>query len=107
MPNYPLVLHGASSVPQEFVQTANKYGAKLGSAKGVPEDMLRKAASMGVCKINIDSDIRLAMTASIRKHFAEHPEDFDPRAYLKPAREAVKNMVQHKIRNVLGCSGKA
>lgn len=107
LPDYPLVLHGASSVPQEFVEMANKYGGRLGSAKGVPEEMLRKAASLGVCKINIDSDIRLAMTATIRRHFSEHPEDFDPRAYLKPAREAVKNMVQHKIRNVLGCSGKA
>ena len=104
---YPIVLHGASSVPQEFVEMANSYGGNVGSAKGVPEDMLRKAASMGVCKINIDTDIRLAMTASIRKFFAEKPEAFDPRQYLKPAREAVKNMVAHKIRNVLGCSGKA
>ncbi len=106
MPGYPLVLHGSSSVPQEFVDMANKYGAKVGGAKGVPEDLLRKAAGMSVCKINIDTDIRLAMTACIRKHFVEHPEDFDPRAYLKPAREAVKKMVQHKIKNVLGCSGK-
>ena len=104
---YPLVLHGASSVPPEFVDMANTYGGNVGSARGVPEDLLRKAASMGVAKINIDTDIRLAMTASIRKHFAEHPADFDPRAYLKPARDAVKNMVQHKIKNVLGCSGKA
>ena len=104
---YPLVLHGASSVPQEFVAMANQYGGKVGSARGVPEDLLRKAASMGIAKINIDTDIRLAMTASIRKHFAENPADFDPRAYLKPAREAVKLMVQHKIKNVLGCSGKA
>ena len=86
---------------------ANKYGGKLGGAKGVPEDMLRQAARSGVCKINIDSDIRLAMTAYIRRHLAEHPEDFDPRAYLKPAREAVREMVQHKIKHVLGCSGKA
>ncbi len=107
MPNYPLVLHGASSVPQEFVEAANKFGGKLGSAKGIPEDMLRKAAAMGVCKINIDSDIRLAMTATIRQVFAEKPEEFDPRSYLKPARQAVKDMVQRKIRNVLGCSGKA
>lgn len=106
LPKYPLVLHGASSVPQEFVEMANKYGAKLGSAKGVPEDMLRKSTKSGVCKINIDSDIRLAMTAYIRRHFAEHPEDFDPRGYLKPARQAVKEMVQHKIKNVLGCSNK-
>lgn len=107
LPGYPLVLHGASSVPQAFVEMANKYGGKLGSAKGVPEDMLRRAATSGVCKINIDSDIRLAMTAYIRRHLAEHPEDFDPRAYLKPAREAVREMVQHKIKHVLGCSGKA
>lgn len=106
LPGYPLVLHGASSVPQEFVEMANKYGGKIGSARGVPENLLRKAAGMAVCKINIDTDIRLAMTACIRQHFAEHPEDFDPRAYLKPAREAVKKMVQHKIKNVLGCSGK-
>ncbi len=107
LPGYPLVLHGASSVPQEFVDMANRYGGKLGGAKGVPEEMLRRAAASGVCKINIDSDIRLAMTAHIRRHLAEHPEDFDPRGYLKPAREAVKLMVQHKIRHVLGCSGKA
>lgn len=107
LPGYPLVLHGASSVPQAFVEMANQYGGKLGSAKGVPEDMLRRAATSGVCKINIDSDIRLAMTAYIRRHLAEHPEDFDPRAYLKPAREAVREMVQHKIKHVLGCSGKA
>lgn len=107
LPDFPLVLHGSSSVPQEFVEMCNKYGGNVGGARGVPEDLLRKAATYGVCKINIDTDIRLAMTAVIRKHFAEKPEDFDPRAYLKPAREAVKNMVQHKIKNVLGCSGKA
>ncbi len=106
MPGYPLVLHGASSVPQEFVAMANQYGAKLGDARGVPEEMLRKAAKSGVCKINIDSDIRLAMTANIRKYMAEHPDAFDPRAYLTPAREAVKSMVQRKIRNVLGSSNK-
>ena len=106
LPGYPLVLHGASSVPQEFVEMANKYGGKIGGARGVPEDLLREAATYGVCKINIDTDIRLAMTAVIRQHFAEHPCDFDPRAYLKPAREAVKKMVAHKIRTVLGCSGK-
>ena len=106
LPNYPLVLHGASSVPQELVEMANKYGAKLGSAKGVPEDMLRQSTKSGVCKINIDSDIRLAMTAHIRQHLALNPEDFDPRAYLNPARQAVKTMVQHKIKNVLGCSNK-
>ena len=107
LPGYPLVLHGASSVPQEFVTMANKYGGKVGGARGVPEDLLRRAATLGVCKINVDTDIRLAMTASIRQHFCERPEDFDPRAYLKPAREAVKLMVQHKIKNVMGCSGKA
>ena len=106
LPGYPIVLHGASSVPQEFVEMANKYGGKISGAKGVPEDLLLKAAGMSVCKINIDTDIRLAMTACIRQHFAENPQDFDPRAYLKPAREAVKKMVQHKIKNVLGCSGK-
>ncbi len=106
LPDYPLVLHGASSVPQEFVAMANQYGAQISGAAGVPEELLRKSATYGVCKINIDTDIRLAMTACIRKHFMEQPADFDPRAYLKPAREAVKNMVQHKIRNVLGCSNK-
>ena len=106
MPGYPLVLHGASSVPQEFVEMANAYGAKLGDAKGVTEDLLRQAAKSGVCKINIDSDIRLAMTANIRKYMAENPEAFDPRSYLKPARQAVKDMVQRKIRNVLGSSNK-
>jgi fructose-bisphosphate aldolase (EC 4.1.2.13) len=106
MPGYPLVLHGSSSVPQEFVDMANKYGGKIGGARGVPEDLLRKAATMGICKINIDTDIRLAMTANIRKVFAEQPEIFDPRGYLTPARQAVKDMVQHKIRNVLGCSNK-
>ena len=107
LPEYPLVLHGASSVPQEFVELCNKFGGKVGGAKGVPEEMLRRAASLGVCKINVDTDIRLALTASIRRHLVEHPEDFDPRAYLKPAREAVKQMVAHKIRNVMGSSGKA
>ena len=106
MPGYPLVLHGASSVPQEFVAMANTYGAKLGDAKGVTEDLLRQAAKSGVCTINIDSDIRLAMTANIRKYMAENPEAFDPRSYLKPARQAVKDMVQRKIRNVLGSSNK-
>lgn len=107
LPGYPLVLHGASSVPQHFVEMCNKYGGKVAGAAGVPEELLRKAAGMAICKINIDTDIRLAMTASIRQHLAEHPEDFDPRAYLKPARQAVRDMVQHKIKNVLGCSGKA
>ena len=107
LPNYPLVLHGASSVPQEFVELCNKFGGQVGGAKGVPEEMLRQAARMGVCKINVDTDIRLALTACIRQYFREHPEQFDPRSYLKPAREAVKNMVAHKIRDVMGSSGKA
>ena len=107
LPGFPIVLHGSSSVPQEFVEIINKYGGNMPGAIGVPEDQLRKAASMSVCKINIDSDLRLAMTASIRKHFAEHPGDFDPRQYLKPARAAIKAMVAHKIVDVLGCDGKA
>ena len=107
MPGYPLVLHGASSVPQEFVEMCNAYGGKVAGAAGVPEELLRKAAGMAICKINIDTDIRLAMTASIRKQLVEHPEEFDPRGYLKPARQAVKDMVQHKSKHVLGCSGKA
>ncbi len=107
MPNYPIVLHGASSVPPEFVEMVNQFGGKLGSARGIPEEMLRQAAAMAVCKINIDSDIRLAMTGNIRKVLSEKPEEFDPRSYLKPARDAVKEMVQRKIKNVLGCSGKA
>jgi fructose-bisphosphate aldolase class II len=107
LPGVPIVLHGASSVPQELVEMVNKYGGHVPGARGVPEDLLRKAASMAVCKINIDSDIRLAMTATIRKHFAENPGDFDPRQYLTPARTAVKEMVQRKIKNVLGCSGAA
>ena len=107
MPGYPLVLHGASSVPQEFVKMCNEYGGQVAGAAGVPEDLLRRAAAMAVCKINIDTDIRLAMTASIRKFLVEHPGEFDPRGYLKPARQAVKDMVARKIRNVLGCAGKA
>jgi fructose-bisphosphate aldolase class II len=107
LPGVPIVLHGASSVPQEFVEMVNKYGGHVPGARGVPEDLLRKAAGMAVCKINIDSDIRLAMTACIRKHLAENPGDFDPRQYLTPARNAVRDMVQRKIKNVLGCSGKA
>ncbi|HBM80874.1 MAG: class II fructose-1,6-bisphosphate aldolase [Clostridiales bacterium] len=107
LPNFPIVLHGASSVPQEFVERCNKYGGNLPGAKGVPEEMLRKAASMAVCKINIDTDLRLAMTSTVRKHFVEHPEDFDPRKYLGEAREAIKQIVKHKIRDVLGCNNKA
>lgn len=104
LPDFPLVLHGASSVSQEYVDMCNKYGGKIAGSAGVPEEFLRKAASLAVCKINIDTDIRLAMTASIRKFFVEHPEEFDPRSYLKLARQAVKDMVQHKIKYVLGCS---
>lgn len=104
---YPLVLHGASSVPQYLVEKCNKYGGKMPGAQGVPEDMLRKAAAMGVAKINIDTDLRLAMTATIREIFATKPEEFDPRKYLGPARDAIKEVVKHKIKNVLGCSGKA
>ncbi len=107
LPNFPIVLHGASSVPQEFVDMCNKYGGNIPGAKGVPEEMLRKAATMAVCKINIDSDIRLAMTANIRECFVNEPEVFDPRTYLGKAREAVKNMVKHKIVNVLGSENKA
>ena len=107
LPGFPIVLHGASSVPQEFVKEINQFGGNMPDAIGIPEEQLAKAAKMAVCKINIDSDIRLAMTASIRKYFAEHPDHFDPRQYLKPARAAVKAMVAHKIVDVLGCAGKA
>jgi fructose-bisphosphate aldolase class II len=106
LPNFPIVLHGASSVIPEFVEIINKYGGQMPGAQGVPEPMLRKAASMAVCKINIDSDLRLAMTASIRKHFAEKPGDFDPRQYLGPGREAIKGLVKNKLVNVLGCNNK-
>ena len=107
LPGFPIVLHGASSVPQEFVKEINTYGGNMPNAIGIPESELAKAAKMAVCKINIDSDLRLAMTASIRKYFAEHPEHFDPRQYLAPARTAIKDMVEHKINDVLGCAGKA
>lgn len=107
LPGFPIVLHGSSSVPQEFVKMVNEHGGSMPGAIGVPEDQLRKAASMAVCKINIDSDLRLAMTGTIRKFFAEHPDKFDPREYLKPARAAIKDMVAHKIVQVLGCDGKA
>ena len=107
LPGFPIVLHGASSVMQEYVEIVNHYGGAMPSAIGIPEEMLRKAASMAVCKINIDTDIRLAMTAAIRKHLVENPDHFDPRQYLKPAREAVKEVVSHKMQYVLGCSGKA
>lgn len=106
IPGFPIVLHGASSVPQEFVKMVNEFGGNMPNAIGVPEDQLRHAAELSVCKINIDSDIRLAMTGNIRKYFAEHPDHFDPRQYLKPARAAVKEMVAHKIKDVLGSAGK-
>ncbi len=107
LPEFPIVLHGASSVPQDFVAKVNQYGGAMPDAIGIPEAMLRQAAEGAVCKINIDSDLRLAMTAAIREHMALNPADFDPRQYLKPARAAIKDMVQHKLLNVLGCNGKA
>lgn len=106
LPNFPIVLHGASTVLPEFVEKCNKYGGNIPGAQGVPEEMLRRAASMAVCKINIDTDLRLAMTASIRETFMENPSEFDPRKYLGPARDAIKGMVAHKIKDVLGCSHK-
>ncbi|HHW22189.1 MAG TPA: class II fructose-1,6-bisphosphate aldolase [Clostridiaceae bacterium] len=107
LPGFPIVLHGASSVIPEYVDMINQFGGKMPGARGVPEDMLRKAASMAVCKINIDSDLRLAMTATIRKVFAETPGEFDPRKYLGPARAEIKKLVKDKLINVLGCAGKA
>ncbi len=107
LPGFPIVLHGASSVIPEFVQIINEHGGDIAGAKGVPEDMLRKAATMAVCKINIDSDLRLAMTAKIREALDIDPKNFDPRKYLSPARDAIKDIVEHKIVEVLGCNGKA
>lgn len=107
LPGFPIVLHGASSVPQEYVRSIQKYGGSLAEAQGVPEEMLRRAASMAVCKINIDSDLRLAFTAAIREHFAENPAHFDPRQYLGPARAKITEIVRHKLVKVLGCAGKA
>ncbi|MDO5414789.1 MAG: class II fructose-1,6-bisphosphate aldolase [Bacillota bacterium] len=104
IPDTPLVLHGASTVLPEFVAKCNEYGGDIPGAQGVPEDMIKTATKYGVCKVNIDTDLRLAMTAEIRKHFAEHPADFDPRKYLGPARDAIRGMVQHKIKNVLNAS---
>ncbi len=101
---FPIVLHGSSSVPQEYVQMVNQYGGKMPDAIGIPEEMLRQAAKMAVCKINIDSDLRLCMTAAIRKHLVEHPDHFDPRQYLTDGRNAIRDIVQHKIRDVLGSS---
>ncbi len=107
LPGFPIVLHGASSVIPEYVDMINKYGGNMPGAQGVPEELLRKAATKAVCKINIDSDLRLAFTAMIRKHFVEHPDHFDPRQYLAEARTALRDMVRHKIVDVLGCNNKA
>ncbi|MBQ9424508.1 MAG: class II fructose-1,6-bisphosphate aldolase [Erysipelotrichaceae bacterium] len=106
LPGFPIVLHGSSSVPQEYVKMINENGGNMPDAVGVPEDQLREAARLAVCKINIDSDLRLAMTGTIRKFFNDHPEKFDPREYLKPARENIKQLVKHKIIDVLGCDNK-
>ncbi len=106
IPDTPLVLHGASTVIPEFVDKCNKYGGEVPGAQGVPEDMILEAIKHGVCKVNIDTDLRLAMTAEIRQHFVEHPADFDPRKYLGPARDAIKRMVSHKIKDVLNASNK-
>jgi fructose-bisphosphate aldolase class II len=107
LPGFPIVLHGASSVIPELVQVINANGGQMSDAIGIPEEMLRQAASMAVCKINIDSDLRLAMTAGIRKHLAENPDHFDPRQYLTPGRDNIRALVKAKITNVLGCDGKA
>lgn len=107
LPNFPIVLHGASSVPQDKVAEINKYGGAMPDAIGIPEEMLRKAATMAVCKINIDSDLRVAFTAAVRKYFTENPSHFDPRQYLSPARTSIGEIVKHKLINVLGCAGKA
>lgn len=107
LPGFPIVLHGASSVMQEYVAKVNQFGGAMPDAIGVPEDMLRKAAGMAVCKINIDSDLRLALTAAVREHLATYPDHFDPRQYLTPARAAIKEVVTHKMREVLGCAGQA
>ena len=107
IPGFPIVLHGASSVPENLVAKCNQYGAKIPGAKGIPEEMLRKAALSAVCKINIDTDLRLALTGAIREVFFKDPGEFDPRKYLGPARDSVKSTVIHKLKNVLGCAGKA
>ncbi len=107
LPGFPIVLHGSSSVPQEYVKMVNANGGKMPDAVGIPEEQLRKAAESAVCKINIDSDLRLAMTGTIRQFYNEHPDKFDPREYLKPARANIKELVRHKLVNVLGCNGKA
>ena len=107
LPGFPIVLHGSSSVPQEYVKMINEHGGKMPNAIGVPEDQLREAAKLSVCKINIDSDLRLAMTGTVRAFLDEHPDKFDPREYLKPARANIKERVRHKLVDVLGCAGKA
>ena len=107
LPGFPIVLHGSSSVPQNYVKMINENGGKMPDAVGIPEEQLRHAAELSVCKINIDSDLRLAMTGTIREFFNEHPDKFDPREYLKPARANIKELVRHKLRDVLGCAGKA
>ena len=107
LPGFPIVLHGSSSVPQEYVQMINEHGGAMPNAVGVPESQLREAAKLAVCKINIDSDLRLALTGTVRKYFDEHPDHFDPRQYLKPARANIKELVRHKLVDVLGCAGKA
>ena len=107
LPGFPIVLHGSSSVPQNYVDMINKFGGNMPGAVGVPEEQLRHAAQLSVCKINIDSDLRLAMTGTIREFFTEHPDKFDPREYLKPARANIKELVRHKLTDVLGCTGKA
>ena len=107
LPGFPIVLHGSSSVPQDYVKMVNSHGGKMPDAVGIPEEQLRHAAELSVCKINIDSDLRLAMTGTIRQFFNEHPDKFDPREYLKPARANIKELVRHKLRDVLGCAGKA
>ena len=107
LPGFPIVLHGASSVPQEWVKVVNEFGGQMPDAIGIPEELLAKAAKMAVCKINIDSDLRLVCTASIREHLVEHPDHFDQSQYRKPARENIKELVRHKIVDVLGCNGKA
>ncbi len=107
IPGFPIVLHGASSVPQQYVEQVNRYGGQMPDAIGIPEEMLRQAAKMAVCKINIDSDLRIAMTASVRKHLAENPSHFDPRQFLAPGRDAIRDIVSHKIRDVLGSSNSA
>ena len=107
VPDFPIVLHGASSVGQEFVDRINQYGGMMPGAVGIPDEQLRRASAMAVCKINVASDTRIAITGTLRQYFAEHPQDFDPRQYLKPARDNVKEMVKQKLRCVLGCAGKA